>query len=47
MFSFKSLDLKNNKIQATAGVYVADLIKANRTLKKIDLKWNDLGKQGV
>jgi hypothetical protein len=36
--------MRNNKLQASAGTYIAELIKSNKALKKIDLRWNDLGR---
>ncbi len=38
--------MRNNQIQASGAQVIADLIRANKTLKKLDLKWNDIGRQG-
>jgi len=39
--------LRNNKIQASASAYLADLIKSNKAIKRLDLRWNDLTRQGA
>jgi len=40
--SIISLDLKNNKIEASLADYICDIIRRS-TLQSLDLRWNDLG----
>ena len=39
--------MKNNQIQQSGASSIADLIRNNKTIKRIDLRWNDLGRQGA
>lgn len=39
--------MRNNQITGTGAQHLADLIRANKTLKRLDLRWNDIGRQGA
>lgn len=42
------IDLKNNKISHQSADLICEIIKANnRSLKVLDLRWNDLGEVGA
>ena len=43
----KNLILKNNKISAKGSDYISDLIQFSKTLKKLDLSFNELKSDGV
>jgi Ran GTPase-activating protein (RanGAP) involved in mRNA processing and transport len=43
----KTLVLKNNKITSEGSVFISDLIKFSKTLKKLDLSFNELKSVGV
>ena len=43
----KNLVLKNNKITSEGSVFISDLIKFSKTLKKLDLSFNELKSVGV
>jgi hypothetical protein len=38
-----SLDLRNNRIGAEDSGAIASMLRANTTLERLDLRWNELG----
>ena len=43
----KNLILKNNKITSKGSIYISELINHSKTLKKLDLSFNDLRSEGI
>jgi len=37
------LDLRNNGISASGGAVLGEMLAKNTSLKRIDLRWNNLG----
>ena len=37
------LDLRNNQLGAESGAYFAEMLKRNRVLEILDLRWNEIG----
>ena len=41
------LGLRNNSIGAQGAAAIAQVLTCNKTLKKVDLYWNDIGNEGL
>jgi len=40
------VDLKNNRLTANCARIIADIIRDSNSVKKIDLRWNEIGEEG-
>lgn len=45
--SIVSVNLQNNKISEATLAPLVNLIRSTRTIQKLDLRWNDIGTDGM
>lgn len=45
--SIASVNLQNNKISEVSSAPLANLIRSTKTLQKLDLRWNEIGNDGI